>query len=256
VASNEPIVVTAPAAASSVAPGTTVGANTSWRQNPKAGYIPSGSFVPVVLLTGVEAGTATTSESNPQPVLMRLERRAILPGAARYAVASCFALGSAYGSMSTERAYVRLARISCVDKQHKLVLDSPIKGYLADSDGMFGLRGKLVERRGALLAKTLLSGFISGLGSALGSAQGVATTGAFGAQSAFSGTGALKAAGFQGGSTAANQLAQFYLKQAQAIFPVVEVPPRRKGTLVITEGADLKWTQYGTLYLRQTTPEK
>ncbi|HEX7380916.1 MAG TPA: TrbI/VirB10 family protein [Nevskiaceae bacterium] len=257
-ARTEPIVIT-PESTEGGTPApekSKVGANTKWQKNEKAGYIPAGSFAPVVLLTGVEAGTATSSQSDPQPVLMRIERRAILPGNARYRVASCFALGSAYGSMSTERAYVRLARISCLDKNRKLVLDAPIKGYLADSDGMFGLRGTLVERRGALLAKTLLAGFASGLGDALGQSQGTSFSGSFGSGSTISGSGALRQAAFGGGSKAADQLAQFYLKQAQAIFPVIEVPPRRKATLVITDGSSLKWDTYGSLYTRQVVPEK
>lgn len=251
----EPIVIT-PESSTPTAAGSKVGAHTKFAKNPMAGYLPSGSFMPAVMLTGIEAGTAESSQGDPQPVLLRIERGAILPGYARYQVTACFALGSAHGSMSTERAYIRLARISCIDKNKHLVIDAPLKGYAVDSDGMFGLRGKLVERQGALLAKSLLAGFASGLSNALGQAQGTAYTGTFGAGSTISGSSALKGAAFGGGSKAADQLAQFYLKQAQAIFPVVIVKPRRKVTLVLTDGASLKWNDYGSLYIKTTTPEK
>ncbi|MDN5872955.1 MAG: TraB/VirB10 family protein [Sinobacteraceae bacterium] len=235
---------------------TKVGVHSAWHKNSHAGYIPAGSFAPVVLLTGVEAGTATSSQADPQPVLMRIEHPAVLPGSARYKITSCFVLGSASGSMSTERAYIRLARISCIDKARHFVLDEPLKGYLADSDGMFGLRGKLVERRGSLLAKSLLAGFASGLSNALSRAQGTAYQGSFGATTSFSGSQAMKSSLFGGGSQAANLLAKFYLKQAQSIFPVVEVPPRRKATLVLTNGVSLHWSDYGSLYVKSITPEK
>lgn len=236
--------------------GKKVGAHTRFKKNPMAGYIPAGSFAPAVLLTGIEAGTAQSSQSDPQPVLMRIERRAILPGFAHYRVQSCFALGAAHGSTSTERAYIRLARISCINKNKHLVIDSPLKGYVVDSDGMFGLRGKLVQRQGALLAKSLIAGFASGLSNALGRAQGTSFNSSFGAGTTFSGNSALKGAAFGGGSKAADQLAQFYLKQAQAIFPVVVVKPRRKVTLVLTDGTSLKWSDYGSLYVKTTTPQK
>jgi conjugal transfer pilus assembly protein TraB len=255
-ASEEPIVVTPPSSSAEGKSGGTVGVNASHKENPMAGYVPSGSFAPVVLLTGVEAGTAETSQSDPQPVLMRVERDAIAPGLARYEVASCFLLGSAHASLSTERAYIRLARLSCVDKHAKLVIDNELKGYVVDSDGMFGLRGKLVQRQGALLAKTLLAGFASGLASALGQAQGTTYVGTFGAGQTISGDAALRGAAFGGASRATDQLAQFYLKQAESIFPVVEVEPKRKAGIVLTEGTSLRWTDYGSLYVTEVKPEK
>lgn len=258
-ANEGPMVIT-PDADSGGAEGTAaakdkVSARSEFKKNPFAGYLPSGGFAPIVLLTGVEAGTSEGAQSDPQPVLMRMERPAILPGAASYEVESCFALGSAHGSLSSERAYVRLATLSCVDKYKHLILEAQIKGYVVDSDGLFGLRGTLVQRQGAVLAKALLAGFASGLGSALGSAQGTSTTSVLGTTSTLTGSSALRSAAFGGGSNAANQLAQFYLKQAESIFPVIEVEPRRKGTVVITEGTALKWADYGSLYIKDTTPE-
>lgn len=231
-----------------------VGARSEYKKNPYAGYLPPG-FAPTVLLTGVEAGTSEGAQSDPQPILMRMERPAILPGAASYEIEGCFALGSAHGSLSTERAYIRLASLSCVDKNKHLVLESQIKGYVVDSDGLFGLRGTLVQRQGAVLARALLAGFASGLGSALGSAQGTSTTSVLGTTSTLTGSSALRSAAFGGGSNAANQLANFYLKQAESIFPVIEVEPKRKATVVVTEGASLKWNDYGSLYIKDTTPE-
>ncbi|QHS09084.1 TrbI/VirB10 family protein [Sinimarinibacterium sp. NLF-5-8] len=252
---REPLVISAEKPADKDADKEKVASNHNWQKNAKAGYIPAGAFAPVVLLTGVEAGTSTSASSDPQPVLMRIEQAAILPGHAQYQTASCFALGSANGSMSTERAYVRLARLTCLDKGRRLVLDEPLKGYLADSDGMFGLRGKLVERRGAVLAKSLLAGFVSGIGNAFSQAQGTTSTSALGATTSFSGSAATKSAAFGGGAEAANRLADFYLQEAQAMFPVIEVPPRRKATLILTDGSALHWADYGSLYIKTLRPQ-
>ncbi|MDI3258435.1 MAG: TraB/VirB10 family protein [Sinobacteraceae bacterium] len=232
-----------------------VGAYSGFVPNSNAGLLPPGSFMPAVLLTGIEAGTAETSQGDPQPVLMRLEQPAMLPGAARYQIRSCFALGASHGSLSTERAYVRLATLSCMDKDRKLVLSADLKGYVADSDGLFGLRGVVIHREGALLAKTLLAGFAGGLATALGQAQGTTTIGTFGGATQFSGSDALRTAGFSGAASATNKLAEFYLKQAESIFPVIEVDPKRKATVVVTEGTPLKWADYGALYVKQTVPD-
>lgn len=246
---DAPVVLTPPPLASSKP---TVSMH--YTKNPYAGYLPPGGFAPGVLLTGVEAGTAAAAQSNPQPVMVRVQRNAILPGDARYRVQTCFAIGSAYGSLSAQRAYIRLASLSCVDKHRHLVLDAKIQGYVVDSDGMFGLRGTLVERRGALLAKTFLAGFASGLSGALGQANGGMAAGSSVIGSLPSTSQLTRAAGLEGASTAANQLASFYLKEAESIFPVIEVPPKRKLTLVLVKGVSLAWHDYGPLYVRQVKP--
>lgn len=249
---NAPIILTPPKTKNDGKVPTSV----HYVKNKYAGFIPQGSFAPAVLLSGVEAGTASTSQSNPQPVLMRIQNKAQLPGGARYKLESCFVTGSAFGSASTQRAYIRLVSLSCVDKRNHLVLSAPLKGYVTDSDGMFGLRGKQVQREGALLAKTMLAGFASGLGTALSGAQGVTSTTAGGAANLLSGSDAMRSSGLTGASNAANMLAKFYLDQAKNIFPVIEVPAKRKATIVISEGTSLRWHDYGSLYVKDERPTK
>lgn len=243
-----------PTSATAASPA--VASRAHYQRNPYAGYIPAGSFMGVALLNGVDAGTSTETQSNPEPVLMRIQQNAILPGNAHYQLKSCFVIGSAYGSLSSERVYVRAAQISCVDKSNRLVLNQKIQGYIVDSDGVLGLRGKVINRQGALLAKALLAGFASGLGQALSSAQSDVSTSALGSVSTISGSSLLRQSGYTGVGNAATMLAQFYLKQAQSIFPVVAVRAGRKGTLVLTNGESLQWHDYGNLYVREVKPKK
>lgn len=229
---------------------------TEYHRNKYAGYIPAGAFVSVALLNGVDAGTSTETQSNPQPVLMRVQSNAVLPGNARYQLKSCVVLGSSYGSLSAQRVYIRAAHLSCVDQSNHLVLSQKLQGYVVDSDGVLGLRGKVVNRQGALLAKALLAGFASGLGQALSSAQGSVSSSALGSVSSVSGGGLLRQSGYSGVGNAATMLAQFYLKQAQSIFPVVVIRAGRKATLVLTAGEGLRWHDYGSLYVREVKPKK
>ena len=205
------------------------------------GILLTGSFVKVALLNGVDAGTSSQTRSNPEPVLLRVQDNAVLPGSTHFGLRSCFMLGSAYGSLSSERVYIRLAALSCVDRHRKLVLSQPVRGYVVDSDSMLGLRGRVIDRQGAKIGKALLAGFAQGLANAFGGAQGVMTTSALGTMSTITGSAAVRAAGLSGAATASSQLAQFYLQQAESIFPVIRVAGGRLATAVFTSNVPLEW---------------
>lgn len=231
-------------------------AEVQYKPNPYAGFLPEGSFAKVVLLNGLDSGSSDYTRQNPEPVLMRIQSNATLPGASRYALKSCVALGSAYGDLASQRVQIRLSRLSCVDKQGKLVLSSPLKGYVVDSDGSLGMRGKVIQRNGEMLNKSLLAGFAQGLSSAFGTAQGTVSTGATGSYSTIAGGDILASAGFGGASSAANSLAQYYLDQAKNIFPVITVATGRTGGIVVTEGVSLKWADHGSLFVKEYKPTK
>jgi len=205
------------------------------------GILLTGAFVRIVMLNGIDAGTSSQTMANPEPVLLRVQDNAVLPGSAKYKLRSCFILADGYGSLSSERVYLRLSALSCVDRHKKLVLSVPVRGYVVDSDSMLGLRGKVIDRQGAKIGKALLAGFAQGLSNALGGAQETVTTSALGMESTLTGSSALKEAGLSGAANASDQIAQFYLQQAQSIFPVISVRGGRLGTAVFTENVPLKW---------------
>ena len=221
---------------------------------PGSGILLTGSFVKVALLNGVDAGTSSQTRSNPEPVLLRVQDNAVLPGSAQFRLRSCFMLGSAYGSLSSERVYIRLAELSCVNRRHRLVLSQPVRGYVVDSDSMLGLRGVVIDRQGAKIGKALLAGFAQGLSNALGGAQGVMTTSAIGTLSTISGSAAVRAAGLSGAASASSELAQFYLQQAESIFPVIRVRGGRLATAVFTSNVPLEWGDIQGVTAKSTTP--
>lgn len=233
-----------------------VSAKTTYKKNESAGMLPAGGFAPIALLNGLDAGTSVATQSNPMPVLINVTGQASLPGSAQYRLKSCFALGNGYGDMSAERVYIRVSRLSCVDKNEKLILSQEVAGYVVDSDGKLGLRGKVVDRQGARLGKALLAGFAQGLSGALGNAQGTISsnldTGS--TMSSISGGAAVRAAGLSGAQSAAQQIAEFYLKEAQAIFPVVTIDTGRTGTLVFTNSVSLNWGAGEGQYVTDVKP--
>ena len=209
--------------------------------NARSGFLPAGSFAAATLISGVEAFTGATAQTQPQPVVIRINANAILPNAAHYQIKGCHVLASVWGDMSSERVFGRLATLTCVDAKNRLVLSEEVEGNLIDSDGKNGIRGALQDRQGAKLARSLLAGFAQGMATAFGAAQNTVTTSALGATSAFSGTDATKAAGYQGASSAAQSLAQFYMKQAEATMPIIAVDAGRNLSILFTKSTQLKF---------------
>lgn len=234
-----------------------VTAKSSFVKNPLAGTLPVGSFAEISFLNGIDAATSTTAASDPMPVLLNITDNAILPGSARYKVKNCFLLGTGYGNMSSERVYVRTSRISCVDKKNKLLLTQEVQGYVVDSDNKLGMRGVVTDKQGAKLGKALLAGFANGLAGALGSAQNTVTTSSLtgGSTSSITGSAALKASGLAGAQAATAQLAEFYLKEAQNMFPVITIDAGRTATVVFTSSTPLIWTDGTSQYVQEIKPE-
>lgn len=233
-----------------------VKARVDYRRNDNAGLLPAGAFAPVALLNGLDAGTSSATQSNPLPVLMNVTDQATLPGAAKYRLKNCFVLGTGYGDLSAERVYIRFSRLSCIDKADKLVLSQEVAGYVVDSDGKLGMRGMVTDRQGAKLGKAMIAGFAQGLAGALGSAQSTVssnlTTGS--TTSTINGGAALRASGLAGAQTAASQLAEFYLREAQSIFPVITVDAGRTGTIVFSGSTALNWGQGEGQYVQNVQP--
>lgn len=204
-------------------------------------WLPMGSFFKADLLNGVEAGTGSHAQANPQPVLMRVVSDAFLPNAGRYPVKSCFILGSAYASLSSERVYIRLAKMACMGDKNRMIT-SKVKGYVVDSDGKIGLRGHLVNRQGAKLGKAMLAGFFSGLSGMGSHAQGTTVLSALGIKHHADSADTLRSAGFLGLGSATKELSSFYIHEAKRLFPVIEVGAGREVMVTVSEGVSLKWS--------------
>ena len=143
--------------------GTPAGdASTSPATSPRAArttetYLPSTAFMRAVLLSGLDAPTGGQAQNNPHPVLLRVLDHAQLPNSFRSDVRDCFILGSGYGDLSSERAYVRTESLACV-REGGDALDIPLKGVLVGPDGKAGVRGRLVSKTGQVLANALVAG--------------------------------------------------------------------------------------------------
>ncbi|MXZ13251.1 MAG: hypothetical protein F4Y78_04500 [Candidatus Dadabacteria bacterium] len=212
-------------------------------------WIPSGSFVPGTLVSGLDAPTGTASSRNPHPVLIHLVETSRLPSFRRMNIARCHVTGAGYGQLASERAYIRLERIACVLRSGD-VIDNKIKGYVAGEDGKTGIRGRLVSKQGKILSRGILAGFASGFGGAVESSNataGVVAGGTFTTVRRRSSRDLVKTGIGGGTGEAGTLLAEYYLKLAEEVFPVIEIDAGRRVDVIITEGTELppRKTSYG-----------
>jgi conjugal transfer pilus assembly protein TraB len=207
-------------------------------------FVPAGTFIPGMLLTGIDAPCGARAQSGPHPVLIRLQDLSFLPNEVRQDWKGCFVLGEGYGELSSERAYIRLINLSCVDKQNDKVLDMPIKGYVADQDSKNGLRGEVVSKQGVFVARTLMAAFVEGVAEGFNrSQQTIVTTdsGTVSSNEIDNFSDGFRTGFSSGASDAAKKLSDFYMDLAEDIFPVIEIGGQRHLTLILTEGIGIKF---------------
>lgn len=207
-------------------------------------YLPSGSFVRAVLLAGLNAPTGGQAQSNPHPVLLRLVDHAQLPNQFRLKAKDCLIVGSGYGDLSSERAYIRTESLSCVSPTGE-ALDLPIKGYVAGEDGKAGVMGRLITKQGQVLANALIAGIGSGLGQAFQQSASTTSISPLGSTSSVKQGEEFKAGISSGVGKAMDRLAQYYIALAEKLYPVVEVDAGRMVDVVITKGAMLPMGEAG-----------
>lgn len=197
-------------------------------------YVPAGSFVKGRILTGVYAATGAGAASQPLPMVIRIEDKAVLPNAWRTNVTSCHVTASATGDLSSERVFVRLDRLSCVGRKGE-ALDVRVTGYAVGEDGKVGVRGKLVTRSGQAIASALSVGMLSGIGTAVSRSSEEITTSITGTQSKRYKNAWASGLG-DGLSDAMDRITDYYLKLADRIFPVLEVDAGRPVDIVFSQG--------------------
>jgi len=201
-------------------------------------HFPAGSFVKAVLLSGVDAPAGGKAMANPQPVLLRITDRAVLPNLWKGDIRECFAVGSAYGDLSSERAYIRVETLSCIKKNGE-TLEKKIKAFVSGEDGKAGLRGRVVTRQGQILARSLIAGFLEGVAKAFRQTGTALIVTPQGAISTINPEDALEVGMFSGVGEAVKKLADFYMKLANQMFPVIEVNAGRRVEVVFLEGVKL-----------------
>lgn len=217
-------------------------------------YIPAGSIISGYLVTGLDAPTSEKAKTEPFPVLIAIDKSTLLPNNFRADLKECMVLAAAYGDMSSERVYMRAESLNCImDSGRSFELE--LSGYAAGSDGKAGLRGRLVSRQGRLIARSLTAGFLEGLAGAfdVNPVPTINTTGTGRVEydSVYSSR-AMTGASIKGTSKALERIADFYMRLADNMFPVLEIDASRRVDLILTQGAGAPGLLHPTHHRYQT----
>lgn len=202
-------------------------------------YLPT-SFMEATLLSGLDAPTSDDAKEGDVPVLLRINAPAVLPNDVKAELKGCFVIAEGHGNLADERAHMRLVTLSCIAKNGRAVIDQKVKGFVVDQDGKVGLRGRVVSKMGAALARSFIAGFFGGLGQATQAETMTTSISALGTTQTVQPSRILETGAGSGVAQAAHQLQKFYLDLAKQSMPVVEVGATRKVTLVISEGVTLR----------------
>lgn len=214
-------------------------------------YVPAGSYVQAVLLSGIDASASVTSQQAPRPILLRLTGRGALPNGLSSQLKDCRVLGAAIGDLSAERAYIRLEQLSCL--QLGEYRDFPVRGYVAGRDGKAGVRGRVVMKDGALMSRAFLGGFVGGLSKSAANSLTFQSVSPEGSVSSVKGQDAFAFAGAQGVSDGLSLYAKYQIKRAEQYQPVIEVGSGTGVDLVFTQGFYLDGFRAGRTGTRETT---
>lgn len=210
-------------------------------------FVPAGTFVKARLTSGVVASTGVGSASEPQPIHMEMTDYGNLPRGFKTDLKRCFLIGSAYGDLASERVFMRLETLSCVERKSAEVIELKVDGYVSGEDGANGMRGIIVDKSGPAMRNAFFGGFLSGVGGFLADKNGgttqISPMGVT-SQQALNATELLKGGAGKGVGNAMEKMADFYIKRAEQLQPVIEIEPGREIDVVFKSGFDMNQTLY------------
>lgn len=225
---------------------TAVGRNKNSKTGEAGSYLPPGTILPYVMLSGMNAPTNQSGTKDPMPALLRIRGAAILPNGYEADLTDCMVTVSGYGQMADERAMLRTEKISCV-RTNGMAIEADMKGYITGEDGKPGVRGRLVSKTGEVIAQLLKTGAISTLGNVVATAGPLyADRNRTGGNNITINTGnsqspaavAAQQAG-TGFNNVMDKIANIYAEYAKETFPVIEISPGREGNIQLVSGLEL-----------------
>lgn len=211
-------------------------------------YLPAGSYSKAVLTSGVAASTSTSSQGNPQPVVLRLVDNGNLPRGFKSRVKDAVLTGACYGDISSERAICRLETMAWVEMDGTTI-EKKVEGWVIGEDGRAGLRGQVVDRSGEVVRESFAAGIMSAISNFI---KYEATSAAYpisplGVTNALSGKDMLQGAAASGAGNAFDKLAEFSIRRAEQMQPVIMIASGRVVDVVFKAGIDLSPESMGEM---------
>ena len=212
-------------------------------------YLPPNSYAPARVIVGVDASAGVASQTDPLPVVLRITgpARSVLQNGKVLTtqIQGCVVNGAARGDLSSEKVYVKLARMTC-DQPGGRVAVSEVKGFISFA-GKSGVRGRVVSREGNLISQALLAGIVGGFGRGFSAnANSVFSnvrTNANGTAAKLSAGDILGGGLGQGAGDAADTVSKYLIERAEQYQPVVEMPTGIDVEIVFLDGVYVRNAQ-------------
>lgn len=211
-------------------------------------YLPPNSYASARVIVGVDASAGVSSQTDPLPVVLRITgpARSVMQNGKVLTtrIEGCIVNGAARGDLSSEKVYVKLARMTC-DQPGGRVAVSEVKGFISFA-GKSGVRGRVVSREGNLVSQALLAGIVGGFGRGFSAnANGIfaGQLGAGGQRPSLSATDIVAGGLGQGAGEAADTVSQYLIERAEQYQPVVEMPTGIAVEIVFLDGVYVRNSQ-------------
>jgi len=204
--------------------------------------VPAGAFARAILLGGVDASASIQASGDPRPALLRLTDTGTLPRKFRSDLKGCHALAACYGDISSERVFMRLEKLTCTERKTGEIIEVKVQGYVAGEDGRTGVRGSVVDRAGESMRNVLMGGFLGGIGEFLSQSHNPVTFSPMAGLAQANPMGMkdmIKHGAGKGLNNALDKYADFYIKRAEQLQPVIQVAAGRQVDIVFTEGVSI-----------------
>lgn len=213
----------------------------------ETGYIAPACYANARLVTGV---FATANRDGLLPIALvvttnpycpaHLQGPDTEPKETSVPIKGCMVLGKSTADLSSHRVHIQAEKMSCIFPD-KATFEPDIKAYVTGEDGSLGVPGDLERRTGAYIAQALIASLLGGASEALAlSKRSIVTTpfgGSIGTQSGGN-PGAIAAYG--AAQRSADRVADWALRQAQGLLPVLWVKAGTEAKIVFQEGVALE----------------
>jgi hypothetical protein len=202
-------------------------------------FIFAGTYARAVLVGTVIASAGIGASANPEPVMLRINDTGNLPNNIKGFLKDAIVIGAAYGDLSSESVVIRLERIVKIDNKTGVGVDIPVKGYVAGENGCSKIRGMVFDRAGKVARNAAMAGFMSGVADYLSANNNSAIkfepNSGLAQFSPQAGSKMLQQGASKGIGNAVEKYADFIIKRAEQMQPVIMIDGGRKVTIVFTD---------------------
>jgi hypothetical protein len=199
-------------------------------------FIPATAYLRGIMLNGLKVSTSVSTQQSPIPVSIRITDRGNFPKDFEFDLKSCTVLGSSHGDLASERAEIRVEALVCRNYEKGQIITTRVVGMVLGDDGANGIKGKVIQTSNKHIQHAFMGGLLSGFSNVAKSQEQFTLTNV----GALSNTPPLKDrirdSGLSGLGNAGDKIADIYLKQAESMSPVLEIPGGTKVDILFTEG--------------------